>query len=82
MRNYKLSTKAEGDISDINTYGIHKFGLHQAKVYIKALHNIADKLIYFRETWFPSFYFKWSLFDILALKFCFRANYDSEYGES
>jgi plasmid stabilization system protein ParE len=56
MVNYKLSTKAEVDVSDIYKYRKHKFSINQAKSYDGGLHTTANKLKYFKQTWRPSFY--------------------------
>lgn len=37
MANYKLSTRAEMDISEIYEYGILEFGLNQAQRYIQGM---------------------------------------------
>mgnify|MGYP005846526463 FL=1 len=55
MRHYKLSSKADVDISKIYRYGINKFGISIAKSYLLGLHNISDKLIFYKELWRPSF---------------------------
>lgn len=62
MGNYKLSSKAEVDVSDIYKYSKHKFSINQAKLYVSGLHNTADKLVYFKETWRPCFYIKNGLY--------------------
>jgi plasmid stabilization system protein ParE len=56
MNNYKLSSKAEVDVSEIYNYSIHKFGLNQAQSYLRGIHITANKLLYFKETWRPCFY--------------------------
>jgi len=56
MRQYKLSTKADADISDIYRYGINNFGITIAKSYLVGLHNISNKLKFYRELWRPYFH--------------------------
>ena len=56
MRHYKLSSKADVDISEIYKYGINKFGISIAKSYLVGLHNISNKLIFYKELWRPSFH--------------------------
>jgi len=50
MGNYKLSSKAGVDVAEIYKYSKHKFCIKQAKLYVRGLHNTADKLVYFKET--------------------------------
>lgn len=56
MRHYKLSSKADIDISEIYRYSINKFGISIAKSYLLGLHNISNKLKFYKELWRPSFH--------------------------
>ena len=54
--NYKLSSKAEEDVAEIYTYGIHNFGISVASSYLEGLHKIANRLIFYKELWRPTFF--------------------------
>ncbi|RRO12550.1 type II toxin-antitoxin system RelE/ParE family toxin [Flavobacteriaceae bacterium 14752] len=62
MGNYKLSSRATVDISDIYMYGINKFGVKLSKSYVLELHQNLNLLIKHKELWRPAFYIKNGLF--------------------
>lgn len=56
MRHYKLSSKAEVDVTEIYKYAINKFGISIAKSYLLGFHKLSNKLKFHKEIWRPSFH--------------------------
>lgn len=62
MVNYKLSPKASEDFAELYAYGIENFGLIQAQMYSKHMHEVLNFLMNRKELWIKAFYIKSGLY--------------------